>query len=192
MVRMILTLTIICLVAATALSFVYQNTVPRIEEEKSNKLFDHLKVAFPSADDFVPIVEDTLWEARDDCGQKLGFVALVAPRGYAGPIETLVGFNLEGTIVGLRTATPSEGLKETPGLGVKVNDDWFQKQFIGKGVDGLLLKADGGSLDAITAATISSRAVVNGVRLGLERFSQYWQHEDTDTLVPEPDSLKGK
>jgi electron transport complex protein RnfG len=64
-------------------------------------------------------------------------------------------------------------LKETPGLGIKVREDWFRDQFRGKKSEELLLKKDGGELDAVTAATISSRAVVNGVREGIERYVQH-------------------
>ncbi len=54
---------------------------------------------------------------------------------------------------------------ETPGLGTKADEPWFKKQFVGKtNADKIKVGKDGGTIDAITAATISSRAVCVGVK----------------------------
>ena len=61
---------------------------------------------------------------------------------------------------------------ETPGLGTKVTEPKFRDQFKSKEGNDLKLKKDGGSVDAITAATISSRAVANGVHEGMEWYKK--------------------
>lgn len=122
---------------------------------------------------FKSVIPDTVWSVFDTAGNKIGIVFKVFPRGYGGPIETFVGLNMDSTITGIRTATPAEGLKETPGLGTKINDAWFKRQFIGKREAKLLLKKEGGTIDAITAATISSKAVVDGVRKGIQKYKKY-------------------
>ncbi|WP_020411911.1 electron transport complex subunit RsxG [Microbulbifer variabilis] len=105
-------------------------------------------------------------------------VPAVAPDGYSGPIQLLVGVNRDGTIAGVRVT----GHSETPGLGDKVElkkSDWIL-QF-----DGLSLKnppayewkvqKDGGVFDQFTGATITPRAVVNEVRQVLEFVAQNHQ-----------------
>ncbi len=175
-IRMMLSLVVICIVAAASLAAVYVVTDPRIQEQVRLALMESLNKTFPQASTFEPVLEDTVWSARDEDGAELGIVIKVAPRGYGGKIETLVGVGLDEKITGVKTATPVEGLKETPGLGVKVNDDWFQNQFVGRTGTELILRKDNpskGTIDAITAATISSRAVTRGVKEGVEKYSEF-------------------
>jgi len=197
--KMILSLTIVCLVSALLLSKVFQVTEPKIEADKAKNLKHHLmEVTFPMAAEytvfdkdtsfeaaydsagnymgcaaFTVIMPDTVWAVCDTLEQQIGIVFKVWPQGYGGPIETLVGLARDTTVTGIRPATPAEGLKETPGLGVKINEDWFRWQFVGKTESDVLLKKDGGTLDAITAATISARAVANGVRDGICKYKKY-------------------
>ncbi|MCK4352940.1 FMN-binding protein [candidate division WOR-3 bacterium] len=201
--RMILSLTIVCLLSAFLLSWVYKTTEPKIEKDKAGKLKIHLmETAFPDAFEyevstkdttfwiaydslkktigkakFEEIIPDTLWSVLDTLGEQIGIVFKVYPKGYGGPIETLVGLSMDTIITGIRPATPAEGLKETPGLGVKILEPWFKRQFIGKKEKEVLLKKDGGTLDAITASTKSSRAVANGAREGIERYKKYLRYQ---------------
>ncbi len=168
--KLAIKLLIICVISAGALALVYNKTQPVIEEMKRKKLKSNLRSVFKNAVRFETIKEDTLWHAFDESDSLIGIAFKAYPRGYGGPIETLVGVKLDGKITGIIIASPSEGLKETPGLGLKVREKWFTDQFVEKKKEDLLLKKDGGTLDAITAATISSRAVVRGVADGLERY----------------------
>lgn len=101
--------------------------------------------------------------------------------GYSGPVELLVAVDPAGTILGVRVTAHSE----TPGLGDKIEiekSDWILG-FNGKNLENPPLRRwavrkDGGDFDALTGATITPRAVVKGVRLGLERFEQ-----DKDELL---------
>ena len=61
---------------------------------------------------------------------------------------------------------------ETPGLGTNVLSEKFQSQFKGKTLEEMKLKNDGGKLDAITGATISSKAAIKAVRKGMEAGSR--------------------
>jgi electron transport complex protein RnfG len=76
-----------------------------------------------------------------------------------------IGIAPDGTVAGLAISKLDQ--TETPGLGVKITLPAFRDQFRGKNADAVRLKKDGGTVDAITAATISSRAVANGVREAL-------------------------
>lgn len=179
--KMIVTLFVVALVCAVVLSFVYAYTTPKIAAMQQTITIQGLKEVIAAAE-FVPVVPDTLWSARDSLGHDVGKVFRVFPRGYGGPIPITVGVGDDGTITGVRVAGASEGLKETPGLGTKVAEPTFTRQFVGKAGDAVLLKNDGGTIDAITAATISSRAVCTGVRKGLEQYASGAPQDDSLAL----------
>lgn len=160
-------------VSAATLSIIYSITKPKIDEFKINKLQSDLKEVLVGAVEFETTIIDTLWRGLDSTGEFVGIAFKVFPKGYGGPIETLVGLKPDTTITGIIIASPAEGMRETPGLGIKVREDWFRNQFKEKKKEEILLKKDGGELDAVTAATISSRAVVNGVREGIGLYAQY-------------------
>ncbi len=103
-------------------------------------------------------------------GEVAGVVVKVAPKGYAGPIEMVVGIDKTGKINGYKILSQ----KETPGLGTKLSEpvfaEPFKKLIAEKTTPVLLVKKDGGDVDGITAATISSRAFCKGVSEALELF----------------------
>ncbi|MCK4755377.1 RnfABCDGE type electron transport complex subunit G [candidate division WOR-3 bacterium] len=170
--NMVLTLLIVAIVCSVVLSFVYSYTEPRIAETQAQLTLGGLKQVI-NAQEFVEIIPDTLWNAVDSSGILTGIVFRVFPQGYGGPIPITVGLDLNGKITGVRIASAAEGLKETPGLGVKITEPEFKDQFIDKCAPEAQLKSDGGEIDAITAATISSRAVCNGVKNGIETYLNY-------------------
>ncbi len=98
-------------------------------------------------------------------GEEVGkAVQVTTKKGFGGKVEVMFGFDMNNTITGYNVLM----LNETPGLGSKM-PDWFQlggkSPVIGKnpGVDNLTVTKDGGSVDAITAATISSRAFCDAI-----------------------------
>jgi electron transport complex protein RnfG len=169
---MVLTLLIVAIVCSVILSFVYCYTAPRIVETQKELTLAGLKEVI-QANEFEVIVPDTVWKAVDAEANPVGIVFRVFPQGYGGPIPIMVGLDPAGTITGIRIASAAEGLKETPGLGVKITELEFRAQFIGKTVDNVMIKKDGGAVDAITAATISSRAVCNGIKQGIIKYADY-------------------
>jgi electron transport complex protein RnfG len=170
--NMVLTLLIVAIVCSVVLSFVYSYTEPRIAETQAQLTLRGIKQVI-NAQEFVEIIPDTLWNAVDSSGILTGIVFRVFPQGYGGPIPITVGLDLNGKITGVRIASAAEGLKETPGLGVKITEPEFKDQFIDKCAPEAQLKSDGGEIDAITAATISSRAVCNGIKNGIETYLNY-------------------
>ena len=137
----------------------------------------------PSAENFIEKEVDgkKLWVGIDKDGKEIGVVIKVSPRGYAGPINTTIGIKDDDTLSSI--AINKLDQTETPGLGVKITQDSFKNQFKGKKGDELKLKKDGGTIDAITAATISSRAVTNSVKEGWE-----WYMEVRSQKEQKPDS----
>ena len=99
-------------------------------------------------------------------GQLVGnAVQVISKNGFGGNVTVMMGFDAEGNILGYSVLDCSN---ETPGLGAKM-PDWFQEgakgNVIGKnpGKNNLTVSKDGGEVDAITAATISSRAFCDAI-----------------------------
>ena len=82
----------------------------------------------------------------------------VLPSGFGGTIDLMVGVDTEGVVTGISILS----LSESPGLGARAKEDWFQEQFIGMTAP-VTVQKDGGQVQAITSSTITSRAVSLGV-----------------------------
>ncbi|MBM3314812.1 RnfABCDGE type electron transport complex subunit G [candidate division WOR-3 bacterium] len=169
---MVLSLVITCLISAFALSQVYSATAPVIYQRSIEEVKQALRQVMPAADSFPVAVEDSVWLALAR-GQGVGTVLRCARQGYGGPVPVIVGVDLQGRITGIQVAAGS--LKETQGLGTKVTRPEWQAQFNGKNAAEAALRPDGGSIEAITGATISSRAVANGVRAAMEKYAEVIQ-----------------
>ncbi|MGK5091363.1 RnfABCDGE type electron transport complex subunit G [Deltaproteobacteria bacterium TL4] len=95
-------------------------------------------------------------------------------QGFGGNLGVMVGYNLEtGDLVGIGITT----LSETPGVGTRVKEIEFTKQFNGMSKDKVFkVRKDGGDIDAVTGATVSSRAVAFAINRTL---SVYKNHKDS-------------
>ena len=176
--RLCFVLTLIGAVCAAVMAFVDQETKAPIEKSKTAEKMDAVKVVMPLADndlekDQVTVKdEDMQMEMTFFPGKKDGVVigaafVAVAPGGYAGPIEVLVGVDTAGVVTGVEIVKHAE----TPGLGSKITTPLFKGQFVGKSVKdpaNWSVMKDGGPFKQITGATISSRAVTTAIATGLE------------------------
>lgn len=169
---MVVSLLVTCLVAAFALSEVYAVTKSQIDKQRADATESALAQVLAGAAGFREMEKDSLWYGLDSAGTKMGIVVRSGVRGYGGPVPVLVGLDLTGRIVGIKVASPAEGLKETPGLGLKATEEWFWKQFVG-GDSTVALKKDGGKIDAISGATITSRAVAKGIAQTIRKYSEH-------------------
>ncbi len=168
----ILSLTITCLVSAFALSQIYIITKPKIDYQRQVVA---LKSAFgtvlPDADRFEPATPDSaVWFAFQG-EERIGTILRVAKPGYAGPVPVTAAIDPAGRIIAIRVAGAAEGVKETPGLGLKATEPAFCEQFKGKTAAEIRLKKNGGTIEAITGATITSRAVTEALFEGMEKYS---------------------
>jgi len=97
-------------------------------------------------------------------GKTTGFVFTVSPKGYGGPIDVTVGIGIDGAVTGVKLGEN----KETPGLGTKAAEAPFITQYTGKNIQKsfeLVKKPPAGNqIQAISGATISSRAVNSAVQ----------------------------
>ena len=94
------------------------------------------------------------------CGEQ-GYSAIgCSQNGYGGEIKLMVGFKEDRrTVISYRVLAAAE----TPGLGMKLTTPEFADQFKGKVAGGLKVRKDGGEIEAITSATITSRAVCEAI-----------------------------
>ena len=91
-----------------------------------------------------------------------GYVVRVSPNGFGGAIDMMVGISADGTVTGVAIVSQSE----TASLGANCTREDFRAQFTGRSGT-LAVSKDGGEIDALTGATVTSRAVTQGVNTAL-------------------------
>jgi electron transport complex protein RnfG len=170
--NMALSLTLIALGASAGLGFVYELTKEPIAASVLNKKLNAIREVVPEFtnnpnEEMFRLVTDEgdsleVYPAKKN-GEIVGYaVNTYTNEGFSGYINLMAGFSPDGTIINISVLTQ----KETPGLGTKMTDPGFKDQFMGKNPASfqLRVKKDGGPVDAITAATISSRAFCDAVQ----------------------------
>lgn len=177
-----LILLLVTAVAGAALSVVNNITKPRIEEQKRLVTERALIAALPAADKnaIEPVYEAGALQYyigfKDTLKNQIAGYAFVARgAGYSSTIETMVGVDTTGKIIGIKIMQQVE----TPGLGTKIeevkygqNFAWFQQQFIDKLATSVAVDKDNGEITSVTGATISSRAVSNSISSGAFNLSR--------------------
>jgi len=125
-----------------------------------------LQGLFPGASDFERVDTDQqgFVYAVHQGGRVLGYGVQQQVSGYAGPIELIVGFRSNHTLSGISVGGAE--FKETAGLGAKAKEPAFTDQF----KDRAFPLALGEDIDAISGATVTSQAVVDGVNLAAQRL----------------------
>jgi H+/Na+-translocating ferredoxin:NAD+ oxidoreductase subunit G len=156
---------VVCGLAAGSLSFVNLATKDRIAAFAKEEKIAAMRKIFPDAESFTerPAAnggEVTVWDAVRG-GATIGSVHLLKPLGYSGTVELMFGEDAAGALTGVQVLSHTE----TPGLGAKITTSAWTGQFKGKTRNQVVLKKDdpAGAIDAIAAATISSRAVTRAI-----------------------------
>jgi transcriptional regulator of nitric oxide reductase len=145
-----------------------------------------LKEVFPGADSFsekggaVPVYKAYKSDPESGGQVLLGYAVVTAdvlpePSGYSGPIDTLIGIDLEGKIVGLRPIYYKESHRYT--LGDFLSFRSWTNQFIGKRAEDGFSVGRRKDLDGIAKATISSKAMARGVRQALRAVTETYLSE---------------
>ena len=166
----------ITLVVALALGAVNAVTAGPIAEQNAQKIKDSLENVMPGAEsEQIDVPEGTTvttetknatsvtslsaYKMTKD-GADAGYCVEVGPTGFGGAVDTMVGIDSDGKVTGISVISASS---ETPGLGARSTEPEFQAQFAGQVGTEVAVAKDGGSIDALTGATITSRAVSEGV-----------------------------
>lgn len=195
--NMLLALTLIAMFMSGALSFVYLKTKDPIARTDQVKKEKAIREAIPPFDSIVvyrtPVsAGDTLATAHGYKGDSLSGIAVgtYTNKGFSGLIRFVVGFTPDGRINNLTGFSH----KETPGLGTKMSEPKFKNQFLGKNPETfkLAVKKDGGDVDAISAATITSRAVCDGIKRAWTAFKIAQKHEVDSVSGATPSASQGE
>ncbi len=157
--KMVVTLLVISMISGLVLAVTYENVYPKILANNEAKLIGSLKVLFPESNDFKEIVinDNVYYKAVKD-GKMLGMAGSFTNTGFNGDITFVVGVDTSGEVAGVELL----GHTETPGLGARIADESFISQFKGKMIDEAFLLGE--DVDGITGATISSRAITDGIK----------------------------
>jgi RnfABCDGE-type electron transport complex G subunit len=190
-----LVLLVVTLISAAALASLNRATLPAKQRIQNEITEQALKVVMPQATQFEE-VDATVDEepfsyrlAKNESGKLVGYVSEGSADGYSSRLKVMVGVLPEFEIKGIKILFQ----KETPGLGDKVNEvlskktwwtvitdtspdesslrPWFQVQFDGTKSPVKLAKK-GGTIEAITGATISSEAVCKAVNSAVEKLQK--------------------
>ena len=164
--RLAITLLIIAAVMAAALAGVNSITAPIIAQLKAEKTQQAIELVLPGGGDEVAFTDEsgivnTVYQGEN------GFAVEVAPVGFDSAVTMMVGIDNDGNVLGIDIISH----KETAGLGAVAAADTaagaaFRDQFVGKS-GSVAVSKDGGEIDALTGATITSRAVCAGVNAAL-------------------------
>lgn len=172
---------LITAIAAGILAFANANTEGKIAELEAQASNEARKSVFEEAESFEEIDKAKLdeltkknpdvlevYEALDGSSSLVGYVIKTSTGGYAGPVEVVTGVSADGGITGMKVVKNTE----TPGLGTLAAEEPFQAQFAGKSVETELEVVKSGAGDsqiqALTGATITSKAVTKGVNSAVE------------------------
>lgn len=186
-----LILTLITLVAGGLLGMVYEVTKEPIAQQAEKEKQEAYKAVFEDADSFEVCVEaddadlaayltengfeaqtvNEVMEAKDASGETIGYALnMTTSEGYGGDISFSMGVTLDGTLNGISILD----INETAGLGMNATKDEFKGQFAGKQMDAFEVTKSGAASDneinAISGATITSKAITGGVNAGLCAF----------------------
>jgi electron transport complex protein RnfG len=155
----------ITFITALLLGVVNQVTAPKIAENEQAAINEAMALLIPNAEfTSVDVDADTAAETGETIATVYeastgGYCVEVHPTGFGGELTVIVGVAGDGTIAGAQVTSHSE----TAGLGAKCTTDWIN-QYAGMEASGsLAVTKDGGSVEPITGATITSRAVTRAV-----------------------------
>lgn len=166
----------ICFVAAVLLALTNNVTKGKIAqnaidtENSSRQLVLSQASNFSDAESYGE-TNITYCKGTDKNGELVGYIFTSAAKGYGGDVKVMIGLDLKGEIIGFEILDCSN---ETPGLGQNSKKPEFKERFIGKSGELTVNKNsnEGQNVQAITAATITSTAVVNAVNAAVKAFNE--------------------
>lgn len=174
-------LLLICLVSASLLAVTNEATKGPIQAQRDAASQTARQEVLSDADAFEPLEGeefDAVQSANPGVvevfigtagGEQVGYVIKTAPVGFSGPVEVITGMSLDGKLTGVRIGAQNE----TPGLGAIIATEGFYGQYQGMVTDEVTVskteKTDT-AIKAIAGATISSRAVTDGVNESINAY----------------------
>jgi RnfABCDGE-type electron transport complex G subunit len=178
MMKIGITLALVCAIAAGALALTNSATAGIIEQRKADELQRMLTELLPSASTFEPITTEDgamyyLAYKGDDVA---GAIMVGQATGYGGPLQLLVSIDQDGVIKQTRVLAHGE----TIGIGTRATEPDFLDQFINHSTDARPVA--GQTVDLIQGATISSRAMMAAINDALDTFAAHVMGEEEETI----------
>lgn len=169
--RLAITLLLITAVVATLLAEVNAVTEPRIETLNAEKTQTAIEAVLPGGGEEIAFTDDTGLVSTVYRGES-GYAVEVTPAGFNGTVTMMVGVDNSGKVLGISIVNHTE----TAGLGAEAASQGaagtaFRSQFAGMS-GSVSVSKDGGQVDALTGATITSRAVCTGVNAALNAVAK--------------------
>lgn len=147
-------------------------TKDKIVEQNTKKQIETLQTVLPSFDKYEEQSTkdgEKYYIAKSNDGAIIGYAFITANNGYGGAVSVMTGITVDDKISGV--AILEHG--ETPGLGANATKEDFRNQYKNISTENnLSVKKDGGTIDAITGATITSRAVTNSVNDAITLYNE--------------------
>lgn len=169
--RLILVLMVISMVSALVLAATYQVTEPLIRANRSARQQENIKGVLPQAVHFQEQEGEgfSIFEGYNEEGELVGLAVNKVGPGFQGPISLVIGFEKDTlAITGVRV----QEMAETPGLGARITEDWFLKQFRGHQRGSTF-----DDYDIIAGATVSANAVTQILEETLELMESLYGKE---------------
>lgn len=167
-----LNLAVTCFIAGLILSVTYFITHPTALKQYEKIRVMTMKELVADADNFKPIDGKTKWYAAEKDGQTIAYVVPSESKGYGGTIKMLVAVTTKGQVIDFRITSHNE----TPGLGDKAKDNKFRSGLQGKASEALIVvknPANTENVQAMTGATITSKAVTKGVKEAVDEVMNF-------------------
>lgn len=170
------TLTVICVIIALLLAGTNALTAPKIAQLQLQTQAESRRMVLPEAETFsaeqtltLHGTDYTYCEGTGAGGSRVGYVFTTSAKGYGGDVVVMSGVRSDGTVAGVQTLE----LNETAGLGMKAAESGFLDQYQGKssGIGVAKNNPGGNEIQALTGATITSRAVTDSVNTALELYA---------------------
>ena len=157
-------LLLICMIITAALSLTNSFTADKIAQNEELSKQASMQKVCPLSESFETVIENVMYIGLDSESNPIGYAISTSMNGYGGQVKVMTGISVDGTIIGVDVFYNDD---ETPGLGKNTSNDSFTGQYAGLAADGNIAvskdRRDGQTVDAVTSATISSRAVTEAV-----------------------------
>lgn len=169
--KVAMNLVLTCLVSGCIIGAVFFITGPTAAAKAEQMKQDSMKSLVPDADKFAEVQGEKDTFIAEKGGKKVAYIIPTAPKGYGGAIKMLTAVSMDGTVIDYTVLEANE----TPGLGDRGAKSPFKDQFKGKKLENLEVTKDASVKDkiqAMTGATISSRAFTLGVKQAVEKAAE--------------------
>lgn len=170
--KVAINLIVTCLVSGVIIGLVYFVTAPIAAEKNEMMKQESMKALVSDADNFKEVSGQKEWFTAEKGGKVIAYVVPGETKGYGGAIKMLVAVTPDGKVVDYTILSANE----TPGLGDNAAKEPFKSQFKGKSAEALTVVKDPSNkenIQAMTGATISSKAVTLGIKEAVEKVVQF-------------------